>query len=158
METGRKILNLRKDLGVPQKTLAQLTAVTPSALSRIEAGIHQPRGPVALRIARRLGVTVDYLLDENAPYPPPARELLANLTTTCSGAEKSTSSMLVSGREKALLAAFRQLDLDRRVLLEAVFNASRTQTRFAAYLLGAAEQLPGIDPDELSEFEIRRRG
>ena len=46
METGRKILNLRKDLGVQQKTLAGLTAVTPSALSRIEAGVHQPRGQV----------------------------------------------------------------------------------------------------------------
>ena len=68
METGRKILNLRKDLGVPQKLLARQTAVTASALSRIEAGIHHPRGLVALRIARELGVTVDYLAEQTVNF------------------------------------------------------------------------------------------
>jgi len=71
MEIGRKILNLRKDQGVHQRDLAHDSHVTPSALSRIEAGIHTPRGKVTLEIARRLGTTADYVLDETAPYPPP---------------------------------------------------------------------------------------
>ncbi|MGE3163468.1 MAG: helix-turn-helix domain-containing protein [Planctomycetota bacterium] len=154
METGRKILNLRKDLGVPQKTLAEMTAVTPSALSRIEAGIHQPRGPVALRIARHLGVTADYLLDNDAPYPPPGREILANIGSK-NDDEAKTERVLVSSREAAILEAMRKLDHERRVALEAVLAGPREEVRFAAYLLGAGADLPGLEPDELSRFRSR---
>lgn len=154
METGRKILNLRKDLGVPQKSLAEMTAVTPSALSRIEAGIHQPRGPVALRIARHLGVTADYLLDNDAPYPPPGREILANMGAKSDG-EAKTERVLVSSREVTILEAMRKLDSERRVALEAVLASPREEVRFAAYLLGAADHLPGLEEDELTRFRTR---
>ena len=38
-------------------------------MSKIEAGINSPRANVLWRIARNLGVTVEYLLDEEMPYP-----------------------------------------------------------------------------------------
>ena len=157
METGRKILNLRKDLGVPQKTLAEMTAVTPSALSRIEAGIHQPRGPVALRIARHLGVTADYLLDNDAPYPPPARELLANCCETAApeDEESRTERILISRREAAVVDSLRRLDNERRALLDAVLNSPREEARFATFLLGAGEQLPGVEAEEIERFRTR---
>jgi len=43
--------------------------ITPSALSKIEAGINSPRANVIRRIAEQLGVTMEYLLDEELPYP-----------------------------------------------------------------------------------------
>ncbi len=59
MEIGRKILNLRKERNLAQRTLAHDAEVTPSALSRIEAGIHTPKGPAVLQLARILGTTAD---------------------------------------------------------------------------------------------------
>lgn len=157
METGRKILNLRKDLGVPQKTLAEMTAVTPSALSRIEAGIHQPRGPVALRIARHLGVTADYLLDNDAPYPPPSRELLANMCETAAPEDEEgrTERVLISRREAAVVDSLRRLDNERRALLDAVLNSPREELRYATFLLGASDGLPGVEADELERYRTR---
>ncbi len=151
MDTGRKILNLRKDRGVPQKSLANLTAVTPSALSRIESGVHQPRGPVALRLARHLGVTADYLLDDSAPYPPPASEILANLTKPVDG--PMDESVQLSTREKRLLQRLRELEEERLILLEAVLEAPRKLVRRVACQLGAAERLPGLDDEERAEYE-----
>jgi transcriptional regulator with XRE-family HTH domain len=69
MQTGRKILNLRCDRKISQQDLARACEITPSALSKIEAGINSPRASVIWRIARNLGVTVEYLLDEEMPYP-----------------------------------------------------------------------------------------
>jgi len=108
MEIGRKILNLRKDLGVGQRLLAEQTMVTPSALSRIEAGIHRPKGAVTFELAQRLGVTSDYILDESAPYPPPAYELLANLVDDTKDEPRETPTV-VSARELRVLEAFRSL-------------------------------------------------
>ena len=150
METGRKILNLRKDLGVPQKSLAENTAVTPSALSRIEAGIHQPRGPVALRIARQLGVTVDYLLDDTAPYPPPAWVLLANLEPR--EPEPTTETTPVSRREKQMLEAMREMTDEQRVFLESVLRGSRRELRLATSLLRLGPELPAVELAELDEY------
>ena len=154
METGRKILNLRKDLGVPQKSLATQTSVTPSALSRIEAGHHQPRGPVALRIARELGVTVDYLLDVEAPYPPPGREILENIKKS-SDDETREEKITVSAREKSIIQALRKIEPEQFTLLEATLDGSRKDNRYAAYLLGASNELPGFDENELQEFRER---
>ena len=69
MQTGRKILNLRCDRKISQQDLARACEITPSALSKIEAGINSPRAPIIWRIAKQLGVTVEYLMDESMPYP-----------------------------------------------------------------------------------------
>ncbi len=151
LDTGRKIMNLRRDLGVQQKSLAELTIVTPSALSRIESGVHQPRSHVALRLARHLGVTVEYLLDDSMPYPPPPREVLANLVDPHLR-EKPSEKCDVTVREKRLLLALRKLEYERRVLLEAVLAAPRKMVRRVAAQLGAGKKLPGVDDDELRGY------
>ena len=68
-------MNLRLDRGVKQQELAEACGLTPAAICKIESGRNQPRGHTALAIARHLGVTVGYLLDESQPYPyqPPPR-------------------------------------------------------------------------------------
>jgi len=154
MEIGRKILNLRKDLGLGQRTLAEAAQVTPSALSRIEAGIHQPRASATLGISRRFGVTADYILDEDAPYPPPAYEILANLVDTTREEPRETPAML-SERELRVVEAFRSLELERKRFLEAALAAPRPEVRFASWILGA--DLPGEDPREVARFRDRLR-
>ena len=58
MLTGRKILNLRCDRKISQQDLARACLITPSALSKIEAGINPPRAPISWRISKQLAVTV----------------------------------------------------------------------------------------------------
>ncbi len=154
MEIGRKLLNLRRDQGVAQRSLARDASVTPSALSRIEAGIHVPRGPSALGLAHRLGVTADYVLDETAPYPPPAYEILANLVDTTKDEPRDLPTM-VSARELRIVEAFRDLELERKRFLEAVLSGTRKQVRLAAWVMGA--ELPGEDPTEVERFRDRLR-
>lgn len=109
MHAGRKILNLRCDRKISQQDLARACDITPSALSKIEAGINSPRANIIWRIARNLGVTVEYLLDENIPYPYPAytfrQRLLAGEQDP-----KATRSREVTKEEELFLDAFRQLD------------------------------------------------
>ncbi|MDE0960596.1 MAG: helix-turn-helix domain-containing protein [Planctomycetota bacterium] len=152
MEIGRKIMNLRKDRGVAQSSLADMTSVTPSALSRIEAGIHQPRGAVALRIARELGVTADYILDNDAPYPPPRVALLEN-SKPSPRQETRSRSLKVSPREKRLVEALRSLSDDEQQLLEATLSASPREIRLALFALGRSDQLDQHDTDEKKQFK-----
>ena len=71
MKTGRKILNLRRDRGVAQK-VPRRDDLSHSQCALQNRSENSPaQGPVALRIARVLGVSADYILDESAPYPPP---------------------------------------------------------------------------------------
>ena len=152
MEIGRKILNLRKDQDIPQRNLAHDADVTPSALSRIEAGIHMPKGPVTLLLARRLGTTADYVLDESAPYPPPAYEILVNLVDSTVDEPRETPTM-VSERELRVIAAFRKLELERKRFLESVLDGTRADVRLAAWVLGA--ELPGEDSQEITRYRDR---
>ena len=57
-------MNLRRDRGIWQQDMARICGITPSALSKIEAGINSPGSVIIWRVARVLGVTCEYLLDE----------------------------------------------------------------------------------------------
>ena len=104
MQTGRKIMNLRRDRSISQQDLASYCRITPSALSKIESGQNSPRGGVIFRIAKNLGVTVEYLLDEEIPYPCKGlnyrQETQANIDP-----DGPRSRMDVSPEEKAFLMA-----------------------------------------------------
>ncbi len=73
--TGRKILNLRRDLGIKQQELAEMAGEL-RRRCRESRGWRSTatRGPTFHGIARAPWVTADYLLDESVPYPPPAGE------------------------------------------------------------------------------------
>ena len=94
MKLGRKILNLRLDRGLDQDELAALCGVTPSALSLLERGHRAvPKATTLFRLSQALGVTCDYLLDEEQPYPyePPPRPELKDhrkvVTASCTREE-----------------------------------------------------------------------
>ena len=81
MSPGRKIKNLRLDRGLQQTELADACGLTVSAISKIESGINYPRAGSILPIARVLGVTIEYLVDETQPYPyvpPPKKPEIKN--------------------------------------------------------------------------------
>lgn len=63
--TGQKILMLREEKQLKQSELAQAIGVTEATLSRYENDKRKPRGEIALKIAKALNVSIDYLLDDN---------------------------------------------------------------------------------------------
>ena len=73
METGRKIMNLRLDLGITQRDMAARCRISPGSLSKIETGTNRPSSAALRTIARVLGTSADYLLDEALTASDPVR-------------------------------------------------------------------------------------
>lgn len=134
MQTGRKILNLRCDRKVSQQELAKACDITPSALSKIEAGINSPRANVLWRIARNLGVTVEYLLDEEMPYPYAGysyrQDFLASNVDP-----GSVVRMDVTREEKAFLEALRKTTQVARDVAYGIPEAAVETLRMVHFLL-----------------------
>ena len=134
MQTGRKILNLRCDRRVSQQELARVSGITPSALSKIEAGINSPRANVLWRIARNLGVTVEYLLDEQMPYPYAAYNYRYDFLTSNED-PGAVVRMEVTKEERAFLEALRKTSSVARDLAMAVPAASMETLRLMHFLV-----------------------
>ncbi len=151
MQTGRKILNLRCDRKISQQDLAKSCNITPSALSKIEAGINSPRAYIVWRIAKKLGVTVEYLLDENMPYPYTGynyrQELLAKNQDP-----SSSVKMEVSREEKAFLEALRKSNQVARETAYAVPETTVENLRLIHFLLHHSK-IQNITPSFLEAFE-----
>jgi transcriptional regulator with XRE-family HTH domain len=62
---SRRIVSLREGLGLSQKALAHLVGVTAPAVTMWESGIRFPRGKALSRLAKALGVSQSYLLDDS---------------------------------------------------------------------------------------------
>jgi DNA-binding XRE family transcriptional regulator len=134
MQTGRKILNLRCDRKISQQELARTCGITPSALSKIEAGINSPRANVLWRIARNLGVTVEYLLDEGMPYPYQGYAYRQGFLTS-NVDPNAMVRMDVTREEKAFIDALRQSNQVARDIAFAVPEASVEALRLVHFLL-----------------------
>lgn len=62
---GIRIRRFRKEMGLTQQQLAELSDLEPSNLSHIERGATKLSLPTIIKIANALGVTVDELLCDN---------------------------------------------------------------------------------------------
>ena len=62
MDIGKRIRERRKDLNLTQQQLAQALDLTPQHISVIEQDKRAPSLSSLARLARELGVTVDYLI------------------------------------------------------------------------------------------------
>jgi transcriptional regulator with XRE-family HTH domain len=134
MQTGRKILNLRCDRKISQQDLARACDITPSALSKIEAGINSPRASVIWRIARNLGVTVEYLLDENIPYPYAGYAYRQDCLTN--DIDPNTSVRLeVTREEKGFIEALRKTSSVARDVAFSIPEISVETLRLVHFLL-----------------------
>lgn len=134
MQTGRKILNLRCDRKVTQQDLARSCDITPSALSKIEAGINSPRANVIWRIAKNLGVTVEYLLDEALPYPYTGYTYRQD----CLAANQDPTAIVrmeVSREEQCFLEALRKANQVARDIAFAIPEVSVETLRLVHFLL-----------------------
>ena len=75
MEFADKLRRMRKEAKLRQGELAEAAGLTTNKVQRYEQRGQKPKGEDALALARHLGVTVDYLLDDALPYPPPQEHL-----------------------------------------------------------------------------------
>lgn len=71
MTLSEKLQALRKSAGLSQEQLAEQLNVTRQAVSKWETGEGKPDIDNLLPLARLLGTTVDYLLDDEANQPRP---------------------------------------------------------------------------------------
>ncbi len=71
MELKLKLKNLMNAKGLNGQKLARLSQVSDSEISRILQGKSRPGLDNALRLARALGVSLDYLADDNLDAEPP---------------------------------------------------------------------------------------
>ncbi len=149
METGRKIMNLRRDRSISQQDLARYCNITPSALSKIESGQNSPRGGVIFRIARNLGVTVEYLLDEEIPYPYKG---LNYRQEAGAGAEPARVRTEISREEKAFLDALEESPDIVRELAYSLPEASPELIRLLHFLF-YHYQVENPGPGFLERFE-----
>lgn len=62
---SRRIVSLREGLGMSQKELANLVGVTAPAVTMWESGVRFPRGKALSKLAKALGVSQSYLLDDS---------------------------------------------------------------------------------------------
>ena len=151
MQTGRKIMNLRRDRSISQQDLARFCDITPSALSKIESGQNSPRGGVIFRIAKNLGVTIEYLLDEEIPYPYKGLSYREK-NQADPDSIPPLSRMEVSKEERAFLDALRESPEMVRELAHSLPEAKPEVIRLLHFLLYHFEvENPG--PDFLSRFE-----
>ena len=151
MQTGRKIMNLRRDRSISQQDLARCCEITPSALSKIESGQNSPRGGVIFRIAKNLGVTIEYLLDEEIPYPYKGLSYREE-NQADPDSVAPLSQMEVSKEERAFLDALRESQEMVRELAHSLPEARPEVIRLLHFLLYHFEvENPG--PDFLSRFE-----
>lgn len=59
---GKKITQLRTEMGYTQKQLAKLANITEASLSRYENGLREPKINTLVKLAKVLGCTVDYMV------------------------------------------------------------------------------------------------
>lgn len=59
---GDRILNLRKELNLNQKELAEKVGITEASLSRYENNLREPKAEIIIRLSNVLNCSTDYLL------------------------------------------------------------------------------------------------
>ncbi|MBQ8562634.1 MAG: helix-turn-helix transcriptional regulator [Firmicutes bacterium] len=69
MKTGRKIADARRALNLTQEQLAEQMSVTRQTVSRWESDLSYPEVEKMAALARILGVSCDYLLDDSIEKP-----------------------------------------------------------------------------------------
>ena len=72
MKLPEKIFSLRKKMGLSQDELAEKLNVSRQSISRWEVGSAAPDAENLKQLSRILGVSIDYLLDDDDVDPNPA--------------------------------------------------------------------------------------
>ncbi|MGR3309322.1 MAG: helix-turn-helix transcriptional regulator, partial [Candidatus Brocadiales bacterium] len=111
-----KLMHLRAEKGWSRSETARQAKIPVTTYQSYEQFNRKPSGGYALAVARVLGVTVEYLLDDNKGYPPIRTDRLAKETRPYS--TKLDTSVLTSGFQDYLtthpekLALLSQSDIE----------------------------------------------
>ena len=92
--TKEKLKHLRGEKGWGRSETARQAKIPAATYQSYEQFNRKPSGEYALALAKALGVTVEYLLDEEKGYPPIRTDLLTEGTQSCT--EKLDISTLTS--------------------------------------------------------------
>lgn len=121
MSTGERIRNTREDLDILQQELADAVGINVSVLSRIEKGTRAIRDDELAKIAKKLHVSSDYLLELSDTARPPV-------------APSSTPAL--SAHEQDLLHKYHTLTDEHKGLLntqlDAMYNLDKPKTEDVA--------------------------
>lgn len=121
MSTGERIRNTREDLDILQQELADAVGINVSVLSRIEKGTRAIRDDELAKIAKKLHVSSDYLLELSDTARPPV-------------APSSTPPL--SAHEQDLLHKYHTLTDEHKGLLntqlDAMYNLDKPKTEDVA--------------------------
>jgi transcriptional regulator with XRE-family HTH domain len=114
MKPIEKISLYIKAQGMTDAEFAGALGTSPSAISEMKRGKRGLSSSMARRSARLMGVTIDWLMDESATWPPPPTA--ANGVDPGGGLSEAERELLVYARrlcddDPALREAFRRLQL-----------------------------------------------
>lgn len=85
---GRRIAEIRREVGLTQEQLAEKAEISVVHLSNIEQGKKMPGLPVLIRIAEALEVATDWILRANVPGTyAVANEKIGKLLRDCTNDE-----------------------------------------------------------------------
>lgn len=90
-----KLMHLRAEKGWSRSETARQSKIPVTTYQSYEQFNRKPSGEYALAVARTLGVTVEYLLDDTKGYPPPRTDRLAEKTRPYP-AKRDTSILIKS--------------------------------------------------------------
>jgi transcriptional regulator with XRE-family HTH domain len=106
----KRLTEKMTELGISQADLCRLTGLASSMVSHYCTGQRMPSIPAALKIARVLNTTVDYLAFGNKP-PPESTDPNAVSETRVKYASKRLSPERIED-EQTLIGMFRLLSMD----------------------------------------------
>ena len=100
---GRRIAEIRREVGLTQEQLAEKADISVVHLSNIERGKKWPGLPVLIRIAEALEVATDWILRANVPGTyAVANERIGALLRDCSNTEMEDLLRILEDVKKAI--------------------------------------------------------
>lgn len=93
---GRRICQARKAKHITQETLAELSGLSVSAISRIETGRSSTSLKTLKRLSNILGVTLDYLLYDILPEQSPSQNpTISDIVTVLERLDESQQELIL---------------------------------------------------------------
>lgn len=142
MNATYKFKDARKACGLTQREVASVLKTTPATYSRYENGLIQPDSQTLTKIAKLFGVSVDYLLGNDAPCQVASPN--GNHNTVTTGDIHISQATPLRGEQEKLLSVYDSLD-----------DVSKTQLMSVAYMLMSASlKARGVDVQQMVEQQL----
>jgi len=128
MDIGRRIRDVREDLGMPAAELARRVGVAPNTVWRYEAGEREPSMAMLEKIARALRTEPAELLREPSPLAEaPSRASRERVSASIESFRRVIAS--VEDAQRALLEAERLMETARPRVEEALARVEEARAR-----------------------------